>query len=400
MMGHIALAFSPDGTTLAASGQGTSLNLWDTATWASRRVLEGDTATGRRRRFLAGRAAPGHGVRRRNHPALGYRRTGTIVWTIQGHTRQRNAVAFAPDGRRIASGGEDRLGQGLGCDDRRRARQLLGPRPLACATWRFRPTASTIASVGGTYRGPDAAEVKLWDSQTGHETASLIGHTSLVTAVAYFPGGRRLATASDDRTIKLWDTTTHEDVFTLRGHTSGVVSLAISRDGRQIVSGSIDYSAKTWSTATPDPSTGRRALAPPRRRRARSVALCQALAQGRRARGTRSRQELEPAVSGGRDRDRRAPHRECLGTLHSAWLAVLRPGGQPDDLSPGGTSGSRPPARWSSTTPNGLLGTDRPSLWHITGRGSSRKRSKPSEVSDYSVDGRIESHSISLWPSS
>lgn len=114
----------------------------------------------------------------------------------------------------------------------------------------FAPDGRTIASAGGFYHGVDAAEVKIWDAFTGQETQTLKGHTSLVTAVAFFNGGRRLATASDDRTIKLWDVCTSDNVFTLRGHTSGVLSLAISGDDQLIVSGSIDHSAKTWSVAS------------------------------------------------------------------------------------------------------------------------------------------------------
>src|SRR5205823_966848 len=86
----------------------------------------------------------------------------------------------------------------------------------------FAPDGRLLASVGGAYHGPVSAEVKLWDLESRRLAATFSGHTGLVTAVAFFPDGRRLATASDDRTVKLWDVSTGEDVLTLRGHTSGV----------------------------------------------------------------------------------------------------------------------------------------------------------------------------------
>ena len=272
MTAHIALVFSPDGLTLAASGHGTSVNLWDTATWAPRHVLEGPNASpvnGRRflARWQALRPTTGRG---RNHPALGCleRDSRPDHSGAREGSERRGLRARRPPGRLRGRRPES---QSLGCDNRRGARQLLGT-----LLWCARPGVLTRRPHDRVRRGrlsrTHSAEVKLWDSTSGQETASLVGHTSLVTAVAFFPGGRRLATASDDRTIKLWDTVTHEEVFTLRGHTSGVVSLAISRDGRLIVSGSIDYSAKTWSTANPMTQRRRRAFDSPRRRRASPVA--------------------------------------------------------------------------------------------------------------------------------
>jgi tetratricopeptide (TPR) repeat protein len=82
---------------------------------------------------------------------------------------------------------------------------------------------------------------------------TLIGHTAEVVGIAFSPDGRRIATASFDRTIKLWDTATGREVFTLRGHTAGLLMLAFSLDGRRIVSGSIDFTARVWD-ATPLPA--------------------------------------------------------------------------------------------------------------------------------------------------
>jgi Flp pilus assembly protein TadD len=96
------------------------------------------------------------------------------------------------------------------------------------------------------------SSVEVLDTTTGRLIHTLIGHTAELVGIRFSPDGRRIATASLDRTIKLWDTATGREVFTLRGHTAGVLALAFSPDGRRIVSGAIDFTAHIWD-ATPLP---------------------------------------------------------------------------------------------------------------------------------------------------
>ena len=83
--------------------------------------------------------------------------------------------------------------------------------------------------------------------------STLIGHTADIYGVEFSPDGRRLATASSDRTIKLWDTATGLEVFTLRGHTAGLMCVAFGPDGRRLASGGFDRTVRIWD-ATPLPA--------------------------------------------------------------------------------------------------------------------------------------------------
>ncbi|MFE6056062.1 WD40 repeat domain-containing protein [Kitasatospora sp. NPDC056446] len=80
--------------------------------------------------------------------------------------------------------------------------------------------------------------------------AVLSGHTGNVTAVAFAPEGRLLATASEDGTARLWRVATGSLVGApLAGHRDGVRAVAFSPDGRLLASGGRDRTVRLWDPA-------------------------------------------------------------------------------------------------------------------------------------------------------
>jgi WD40 repeat protein len=59
--------------------------------------------------------------------------------------------------------------------------------------------------------------VRLWDSQAGTLLATLKGHSGRVNSVAFSPDGKRLASASYDKTMCLWDSQAGTLLATLEG---------------------------------------------------------------------------------------------------------------------------------------------------------------------------------------
>jgi len=94
---------------------------------------------------------------------------------------------------------------------------------------------------------PDSKEIK---AQTWVPEIKLEGHTDWVDSAAFSPDGKKIVTASWDKTARVWNAYTGEQIASLQGHTNLICSAAFSRDGKHIFTASCDKSVRVYDEHT------------------------------------------------------------------------------------------------------------------------------------------------------
>src|SRR5262245_28786277 len=108
---------------------------------------------------------------------------------------------------------------------------------------RLVPALPALLVLGLTLPGRGADPAKKADT-AAKPLLSWKAHDFAVTALSFSSDGKRLATASTDRTVKLWDPVTGKELLTFKEHTAPVLSVVIAADGKRVLSAGGDKTVR------------------------------------------------------------------------------------------------------------------------------------------------------------
>jgi RNA polymerase sigma factor (sigma-70 family) len=284
----VDLTYSPNGKLLAGGGFGSAPEIWDVTTgkealypkvWHRPNMPATFSGDGK---LLA--------WAQENTIHLWDVTTGKALQARQGHEGEITGVAFAPDGKELASA----AGQNGAFRLWETATGKPRPTPWSIRdyvyTVAFSPDGKTIAA--GTANHDGTGTVWLLDRATGQEAGKLLARGGYVTSLAFSADGQILATKHQNATV-LWDVAarkercrvegsplsssdvslspdgkllaegdhlqgvvcvreveTGKELSRFEGHWGGVYAVAFSPDGKFLASGGYDKTVRLWDLAT------------------------------------------------------------------------------------------------------------------------------------------------------
>jgi hypothetical protein len=171
----------------------------------------------------------------------------------RGHAGAVNGVAWSPDGKWLASAGQDGMIKVWDAVTGKEGPALRGGhKSVAALSWS--PDGRRLASAAHD------RTVKVWEVATGKVREAATGKEVLpprkgvplpwfVPFLAWSPDGRRLLWLPGDATVRVDDAVAGKKVLTLKGHTQTVSTAAWAPDGGRLASAGLDKTIKVWDLA-------------------------------------------------------------------------------------------------------------------------------------------------------
>jgi WD40 repeat protein/transcriptional regulator with XRE-family HTH domain len=170
-----------------------------------------------------------------------------VRMTLRGHETKVYSAAFSPNGKQLATIGDDGTTIIWNATNGEELLRLPGTtKPSDVYTDQriaYSPNGKLLATC-------DSNQLKVYDPAAGELTMALSGHEADVISVAFSRDGKYLATGSADTTVRLWDVNTGGLIHVLKGHSAEVGGLAFSPDGTLLLTSSEDGMLIIWDVET------------------------------------------------------------------------------------------------------------------------------------------------------